>query len=119
MGWGSSQAQHSLTIAYLQDVRSFPGAYYFTNPIGLSKKGFPSVLATVQPMRNGHNAANEKPLYLRLLVYSNGLYVYNSLPNFLPFLYKRVYLSFSLGLVLSMVLLQFICLRLQFSAISG
>lgn len=119
MGWGSSQAQHSLTTAYLQDARSFPGEYYFTNPTGVSKKGFPSVLATVQPMRNSHNAANEKPLYLSLLVYSNGLYVYNSLPNFLPFLYKRVYLSFALGLVLPMVLLQFICLTLQFSAISG
>lgn len=45
------------------------------------KKGFPSVLATIQPMRNNQNTANEKPLYFRLLVYSNGLYVYNSLPT--------------------------------------
>ena len=33
-------------------------------------------------MRDSHNSANEKPLYFDLPVYSNGLFVYNSPPNF-------------------------------------
>ena len=47
-------------------------------------------------MKNSHDILNEKPVYFRLLVYSSGLY--NSLSNFPPFLYERVYLSFAGGL---------------------
>ena len=39
-----------------------------------------SLLAIVQPVRDSHNSANGKPLYFDLLVYSNGLFVYNSYP---------------------------------------
>ena len=48
------------------------------------KKDFPSPLATAQPMRACYNSGNEKPPYFQGPVYSNGLFVYNSLPN-IPF----------------------------------
>ena len=45
------------------------------------KKGFPASPATVQPVRDSHNSANERPGYFELPVYSSGLFVYNHLPN--------------------------------------
>lgn len=41
--------------------------------------------ATAQPMRDSRSSANEKPLYFQLPVSSNGLFVYNSPPDFPPF----------------------------------
>ena len=41
-------------------------------------------LATAQLMRDCHNSANEKPLYFKLAVSSNGLSVYNTFSQ-LPF----------------------------------
>ena len=39
---------------------------------------FSTCLATAEPMRVSHNSAKEKPLYCKLPVSSNGLFVYSS-----------------------------------------
>lgn len=71
------------------------------------KQGFPAFLATAQPMTDSHNSANEKPLYLELLVYSNGLFVYNRFPNF-PFSSIKEPVPLLCSAELSVVLLQFV-----------
>ena len=53
---------------------------------------FSPCLVTAQPMRDDHNSANEKPLYFKLLVSSNGLFLYKILSQLPLFLYKSVYL---------------------------
>lgn len=49
-----------------------------------ARKVYLLLLATAQPMSDSHNSANEKPLYFQLPVYSNGLFVYNSVINSTP-----------------------------------
>lgn len=43
----------------------------------------------------GNNSANEKAPYLKLLAYTNGVLLHNSLSNISPFLLKKAYLSSS------------------------
>lgn len=58
-----------------------PGSWILLHSPDRWKKEFPPPLATAQPIRDGRNLANEKPLYFELLVYANDLFVYNSLFN--------------------------------------
>ena len=60
----------------------------FTTPA--RERKISSCLATAQPMRDWHNAANEKPLHFELPVSSNELSVCNSTSQFSFLLCKRV-----------------------------
>lgn len=55
------------------------------------KKDLPPSLVIAQPMKDCHNLANEKSLYVQLLTYFSGLFVYDSQSNFPVFLYKRAF----------------------------
>lgn len=67
----------------IQEQKMDPAHRYFTIPAG-GRKAYLLTLAKAQPIRDSRNLANEKPPYFQLPVYSNGLFVYNSLPNFPP-----------------------------------
>lgn len=88
-----SQPYHSLSIANPTE-RERSCTWILLYYPSKRKEGFPPPLATAQPMRDWHNSANEKPLYFKLPIYSNGLFVHNGPPNFPPSLYKTVFLSF-------------------------
>ena len=55
------------------------------------KERFSPCSATAQSTKDHHNSANEKPLYFKLPVSSNGPFVHNSLSQFPILLYKRVF----------------------------
>lgn len=80
---------HSLTL-----IINYPKQKetYFLSPIGrcfstlllLQEEGGSSPHpATTQPMKDYYNSGNEKPLYFKSPVSSNGLFVYNSPPEIL------------------------------------
>lgn len=85
MKWGSS-AVEDLMLYYSSSTANTIGReatlawilLYYT----LHTHPFPLPLATAQPMRDSYSSANRKPLYFELPVYSNGVFAYNSPPNF-------------------------------------
>lgn len=58
---------------------------------------FPLCLLTAQPKKDSHNSASEKPLYLKLSVFSKGLFVYYNPSQTSIFLYKSMIHSFRKG----------------------
>lgn len=72
---------------------------YATSLQGLEEERLSPALAIVQPMKESHSPAKEKSLYFQLSVYSNGFFVYISLPRAPcnPPPYKRAVLSLASG----------------------
>ena len=81
--WEASCPTTPYQLQIQQEETDLATGYYFPDAAG-GRKAFPPPLAIAQPMRDSCNSANEKPLYFQLAVYSNGLFVYNSLPNIPP-----------------------------------
>ena len=55
---------------------------------------FTLCLLTAQPKKDCHNSASEKPLYLKLSIFSKGLFVCYNPSQLSLFLCKRMILSF-------------------------